>query len=316
MLQGVTRRSLTVLASTLALPCLGRAASATVRIGYQKNGSLVLVRKQDTLRALNIAAEWVEFNAGPPLLEALNAGAVDFGAVGDTPPIFAQAAGSDLLYVGGQPITGANEAILVPADSTIRTVADLRGRRLAFTKGSSAHAMVVNILAANGMKPSDVQSVYLQPPDAGAAFRTGALDAWAVWDPFYAIAQLEPTTRVLTTAEGAAPRHSFFMAGRRFVERQPAALVALLTAINEVADWAKAHPEDLARTMATVTGVPLAAERLAAPRGVYAVQPMNDAIIARQQGIADLFTALRIIPAKLDIRAIVWTPPTQTSEKL
>ena len=316
MLRGVTRRSLTGFAGTLAWPGLGRADAATVRIGYQKNGSLVLIRKQDTLRALGVAADWVEFNSGPPILEALNAGAIDFGAVGDTPPIFAQAAGSDLLYVGGQPITGVNEAILVPTDSTIRTVADLRGHRLAFTKGSSAHAMVVNILAANGMKPSDVQAMYLQPPDAAAAFRTGALDAWAVWDPFYAIAQLEPTTRVLTTAESAAPSNSFFMAGRRFVEHQPATVTALLTAINQVANWAKAHPEELAQTMAAVTGVPLAAQRLAAPRGVYAVQPMDDAIIARQQGIADLFTALRIIPTKLDIRAIVWTPPTQTSEKL
>ena len=310
MLPGVTRRSFTLAAGGLLLPRLGRAAAVPVRIGYQKNGALVLVRKQDKLKPLGIAAEWVEFNSGPPMLEALAAGAVDFGAVGDTPPIFAQAAGSDLLYVGGQPISGVNEAILVPKDSTIRTVADLRGRKLAFTKGSSAHAMVVDILVAAGMKPSDVQPVYLQPPDAAAAFRVGALDAWAIWDPFYAIAQMEPTTRVLTTGAGAAPSNSFFMAGRGFVERQPKMVLALLAAINEVAVWAAAHPEELAQTLAAVTGVTLAAQRVAAQRGVYAVQPMNDAIIARQQGIADLFTALRIIPEKLDIRAIVWKPAT------
>ncbi len=288
----------------------------TVRIGYQKNGSLVLVRQQNRLDALGVVAEWVEFNSGPPLLEALSAGAVDFGAVGDTPPIFAQAAGSDLLYVGGQPITGVNEAILVPTNSTIQSVAELRGRKLAFTKGSSAHAMVVNILAAAGMKPADIQPVYLQPPDAAAAFRAGALDAWAVWDPFYAIAQMEPTTRVLTTAEGAAPSNSFFMAGRHFVQQQPDTVSALLDAINQAATWARAHPEELAQTLAAVTGVPLVAQRVAAQRGVYAVQPMNDAIIARQQGIADLFASLRIIPTKLDVRAIVWTPATRAKEKL
>jgi sulfonate transport system substrate-binding protein len=304
----VTRRSLALGASVLLLPRLGRAAAQTVRIGYQKNGSLVLVRQQDRLKPMNVAADWVEFNSGPPMLEALAAGAVDFGAVGDTPPIFAQAAGSPLLYVGGQPISGANEAILVKKDSPIQSVSALRGRRLAFTKGSSAHAMVVNILAAAGIKPSEVQPVYLQPPDAGAAFRTGAVDAWGIWDPFYAIAQMEPTTRVPTTAENAAPSNSFFMASRRFVEQQLDTLSSLLQAINAAAAWASSHPEDLAQTLAAVTGVPLAAQRVAAGRGVYAVQPMNDAIIARQQAIADLFATLQIIPEKLDIRAIVWAP--------
>jgi len=316
MRSNLTRRSAALGASAFLLPRLGRTASSTVRIGYQKNGALVLVRKQDRLRRLNVAAEWVEFNSGPPMLEALAAGAVDFGAVGDTPPIFAQAAGAALLYVGGQPITGANEAILVTKDSPIQSVSDLRGRRLAFTKGSSAHAMVVNILAAAGMKPSEIQPVYLQPPDAGAAFRTGAVDAWGIWDPFYAIAQMEPTTRVLTTAENAAPSNSFFMANRRFVEQQPETVSSLLSAINEAARWARTNPEELAQTLAAVTGVPLAAQRVAAQRGVYAVQPINDAIIKRQQAIADLFTALRIIPAKLDIRAIVWMPPGRNAGAL
>ncbi len=293
----------------LALPRIARAAPGGVRIGYQKNGSLVIVRQQNRLQLLGTPVEWVEFASGPPMLEALAAGAVDFGAVGDTPPIFAQAAGADLLYVGGQPISGANQAILVKQDSPVRQIADLRGKRLGFTKGSSAHAMVVKVLASAGMTPADVQPVYLQPPDAGAAFRAGALDAWGVWDPFFAMAQIEPGTRVLTTAEGVAPTNSFFMASRRFATQQAPAVLALLDAINAAAAWAKANPDALAQTMAAVTGVPLAAQRIAAPRGVYAVQPMDDAIITRQQGIADLFASLHIIPARVDVRAIVWTPP-------
>ncbi len=307
---GLTRRAAGLGLAGAAVAWSSRAAGGgAVRIGYQKNGSLVLLRQQHGLDAAGIDADWVEFNAGPPLLEALAAGAVDFGAVGDTPPIFAQAAGSELLYVGGQPITGANAAILVAKAGPIQSVADLRGRRMAFTKGSSAHAMVVRILAASGMGPKDIQPVYLQPPDAAAAFRSGSLDAWAVWDPFYAVAQLEPATRVLVTGEGVAASNAFFMAGRRFAERQPQLLSALLDAINGVAAWAHGHPDELAQTMAAITGVPLAAQRLAAPRGVYAVQPMDDGIVARQQGLADLFADLRIIPAKLDVRAIVWLPP-------
>ncbi len=309
----LSRRSLGAAALALALPSLARAATR-VRIGYQKNGALVIVRQQRRLDPLGLAVEWVEFASGPPLLEALNAGAVDFGATGDTPPIFAQAAGADLLYVGGQPIAGANQAVLVRADGPIRTLADLRGKRIAFTKGSSAHNMIVQVLARAGLKPADIQPVNLQPPDAGAAFRTGALDAWAIWDPFFAIAELEPTTRVLTTAEGVAPSNSFFLASRSFAEREPGTVLALLDTINAAAGWARANPEALAETLAGVTGVPLTAQRVAAPRGVYAVQPMDEAIIARQQAVADTFAALRVIPARVDVRAAVWRPERPRAE--
>jgi aliphatic sulfonates family ABC transporter substrate-binding protein len=277
-----------------------------VRIGYQKNGSLVIVRQQQRLSALKLPVDWVEFSSGPPMLEALAGGAIDFGATGDTPPIFAQAAGSDLLYVGGQPVSGANQAILVPNGGPIRQVSDLRGKRLAFTRGSSAHNMVVKVLASAGMTPADIQPVNLQPPDAAAAFRAGALDAWAVWDPFFAVAELEPTTRVLTSAEGVAPTNSFFLASRDFTRNAPEILEAVLRTINEAASWARENPDELARVMSAVTGVPLAAQRIAAPRGVYAVQPMDAAIIAKQQEIADSFFHLHIIPARIDVAAAVW----------
>ncbi len=301
-----TRRGvLAATAGLLAMPAVGRAAT-TVRIGYQKNGSLVIVRQQRLLEQKGIAAEFVEFTSGPPLLEALNAGAVDFGATGDTPPIFAQAAGSELVYVGAQPISGVNEAVLVRADGPVQSLADLRGRRLAFTKGSSAHNVAVKVLAKAGLKPSDVQPVYLQPPDAGAAFRSGALDAWCIWDPFYAIAQQDPATKVLTTAEGIAASNSFFLASRGFADKQADTVLQLLHTINDAARWANANPEPLAQLMSTVTGVPIEPQRVSAARGVYAVQPMDDRIVAQQQEIVDSFAALRIIPSKLDVRAAVW----------
>ena len=314
MVTDVTRRGFGLAIGALILPVGARAGSANVRIGYQKNGALVLVKQQQLLLGSGLVAEWVEFPSGPPLLEALAAGAVDFGATGDTPPIFAQAAGSELVYVGAQPSPGANEAILVPASSPIRSVAELRGKRVAFTRGSSAHAAVLRNLEAVGLRMSDIQPVLLQPPDAGAAFRSGAVDAWAIWDPFFAVAQLEPTTRVLITDETAAASYAFFLASRRFAGQQPQTVLALLAAINTAASWARAHPEDLSQVMATVTGVPLAAERLAAPRGVYAVERMDDAAIARQQHLADLFAASHIIPREIDVRAIVWTPPQATSQ--
>lgn len=299
--------------AALALPAVARAATR-VRIGYQKNGALVIVRQQRRLDPLGLVPEWVEFTSGPPMLEALNAGAVDFGAVGDMPPIFAQAAGADLVYVGAQPVSGANAAILVRQDGPIRALADLKGRRVAFTKGSSAHNVALKALARAGLTPADIQPVNLQPPDAGAAFRTGAIDAWSIWDPFFAIAQQEAGTRVLTTAEGLAPSNSFFLASRAYSVREPAAILTLLDAVNGAAGWARANPEPLAQVLADLTGVPLAAQRVAALRGVYAVQPLDDAIIAQQQAIADTFAGLKVIPGRIDIRAAVWRPTQQRAE--
>ncbi|MDP9095343.1 MAG: aliphatic sulfonate ABC transporter substrate-binding protein [Pseudomonadota bacterium] len=302
-------------AGLLAAPAIARAA-ATLRIGYQKNGSLVILRDRRMLEQKGIAASYVEFSSGPSLLEALNAGAVDFGATGDTPPIFAQAAGSALVYVGGQPIVGTNAGVLVRADGPVRTIADLRGKRFAFTKGSSAHNVAIKVLATAGLTPADVQQVFLQPPDAAAAFRSGALDAWAIWDPFFAIAQQDPANRTLTTAEGIAASNSFFMANRDFANAQADTVIGVLATINEAAAWARDNPEPLAQLLASVTGVPIVPQRISAARGIYAVQPIDDRIIAQQQDIADTFARLRIIPARIDVRAAVWQHAWRAADAL
>ena len=308
----LARRSAITLLAVAALP-VGRArAAAPVRIGYQKNGSLVILRKQGTLEALfgPGGVQWVEFFAGPPMLEALGAGAIDFAATGDTPPIFAQAAGTDLVYVGAQPTGSGAQAIIVRGDGPVRALADLRGRRVAFTRGSSAHNMVIQALARAGLTPTDIQPVPLQPADAAAAFRTGRVDAWAIWDPFLAVAEQDPATRVLVQAADVAPTNSFFLARRAWADEAPGQVRALLDAINGAAAWARGNPDSLAELMASVTGVPIEAQRVAAPRGVYAAQPVDDAIIAQQQGIADTFARLRIIPARVEIRQAVWRAPT------
>ncbi len=288
-------------------------AGQVLRIGYQKNGSLVILRRQATLEAAlgprGVNVTWVEFSAGPPILEAMNAGAIDFAAAGDTPPIFAQAAGVPFVYVGGQPIRGENEAIVVRTDGPVTSLADLKGRRVAYTRGSSAHNVVVKALANVGLTPGDITSVLLQPSDALAAFRSRRVDAWAIWDPFLAIAEQEAETRVLVQATAVAPSNSFFLARRLWAEGAPDQLRILLDTINNAADWARRHPDELAGLMSDVTGVPLAAQRVAAPRGVYAVQPMDDTIIRQQQDIADTFARLHIIPAPIDVRSAVLPRP-------
>src|SRR4051794_41050539 len=186
---------LSVGATTIALlrsPASAQGGLKEIRIGYQKTGVLVIARQRATLEKhfapQGIDVKWVEFSSGPPMMEAMNVGSVDYGAVGDSPPVFAQAAGAAIVYAAGQPITNG-QGILVPKDSPIRSIADLKGKRIGFTKGSSAHNVMVQTLEKAGLTYADITPVYLTPPDAGPAFANGSIDAWAIWDPYFAIGE-------------------------------------------------------------------------------------------------------------------------------
>ena len=154
--------------------------------------------------------QWIEFQFGPPMLEAMRVNAVDIGAVGDTPPVFAQAAHGDLLYIAAQRSGG--QAILVPPGSTLQTLHDLKGRKVAFGRGSSAHNLTLAALEKAGLTYDDIQPIYLGPADAGAAFERGAIDAWTIWDPYYALFETRPGVRVLAKWTDITEQNSFFMA--------------------------------------------------------------------------------------------------------
>ena len=290
--------------------------SQMLRIGIQKTGALVILRQQKALEAAlapnGVRVQWVEFQSGPPLLEALNAGGIDFGYTGDTPPVFAQAGGVDLVYAAYVPVTGISSAILVRGDSPIRAVAELKGKRIALTKGSSAHYQIVRILKSAGLTLADVTPAYLQPADAGAAFRGGSIDAWVIWDPFYAIAERDPGTRVLTDAR-AAPSNSFFLARRAYATANGAVLATVIRELNRASVWSEQNQDQLASIMAQITGVDIDAQRVAAARGSYKVDFLNDDVIRRQQEVADTFFALKIIPMRIDVRGAVWLPPSRSA---
>ena len=189
--------------ASLSREVRAQAPVKEIRIGYQKTGVLVIARQQAMLEkrfaARQIGIKWIEFTSGPPLLEAMSIGSVDLGAVGDTPPIFAQAANANIVYVAGSRITNG-QGILVPANSSIRTIADLKGKRVGFTKGSSAHNVVIATLEKAGLTYEDITPVYLTPPDAGPAFANGSIDAWAIWDPYFAIGEKRQNGRILINA--------------------------------------------------------------------------------------------------------------------
>ena len=299
------------LISATSTGAFAQTALKEVRIGYQKTGVLVIARQQQTLEkrfaAQGASVKWVEFTSGPPMMEAISQGAIDFGAVGDSPPIFAQAADANIVYAAASPISNG-QGILVPKDSSIRTVADLKGKRLGFTKGSSAHNVVIATLEKFGLTYSDITPVYLQPPDAGPAFANGSIDAWAVWDPYFAIGEIKQNARILINAQDVAKTNSYFIANRDFAQKQSQALRQVIAGIDEAAVWGESHRADVAKSLNEVTGVPLDIQTVAANRATFTIGPVTDEVIATQQSVADRYYKLGLIPKPITIKDIVWKP--------
>jgi sulfonate transport system substrate-binding protein len=300
-------------ASAAALLPQARAESGVkeIRIGYQKNGVLVITRQQAALEKhfapQGIEVKWVEFSSGPPMLEAMNVGSVDYGAVGDSPPIFAQAAGAAIVYAAGQPITNG-QGILVPQNSPIKNVADLKGKRVGFTKGSSAHNIVVQTLERAGLTYADITPVYLTPPDAGPAFANGSIEAWAIWDPYFAIGESKQNGRILVNAHEITRSNSFYIANRNFANNHGPVLQQIIDVTTATAKWAEAHRDQVAKSLSAVTGIPLDIQTIAANRASFNVGLVTDDIIATQQGVADRFYKLGLIPKPVVVRDAVWRP--------
>jgi sulfonate transport system substrate-binding protein len=295
-------------------PARAQALPAEVRIGFQKGAAtLVLARKQQVienrLKTLGVNnVKWVEFQFGPPMLEAMGAGAIDLGSVGDTPPIFAQAGGSNLVYVAATP--SAQHAVLVPQGSPIKTLADLKGKRLAFGKGSSAQNVAIKALALGGLTIKDVEPTYLSPADATAAFNGGKVDAWVVWDPYYAIAEQHYKARVIVdTSDRRLASASYNLANRDFATRYPVVLAAVLEEIGKIHRWSGEHRDELAAIAAEATGIDTKTWAIAFGRAEFSFGPVTAAHVAQQQQLADAFLGLGIIPRKINVSEYVWQAP-------
>lgn len=310
----------TAAAAAFASRANAQGAVKEIRIGYQKTGVLVIARQRATLEKhfapQGIDVKWVEFSSGPPMMEAMNVGSVDYGAVGDSPPVFAQAAGAAIVYAAGaaivyaagQPITNG-QGILVPKDSPIRSIADLKGKRVGFTKGSSAHNVVVQTLEKAGLTYADITPVYLTPPDAGPAFANGSIEAWAIWDPYFAIGETRQNGRILINAREVTKTNSFYIANRNFAKNDGAILQQIVDVTTATGQWAEQHRDEVARSLAAITGVPLDIQTVAADRANFVIGPVTDDIVATQQGVADRFYKLGLIPKPIAIRDIVWRNP-------
>jgi len=281
------------------------AADKVVRIAHQKLSTLALLRTtgqlEEKLKALGYKVTWTEFPAGPQLLEALNVGAVDFGHTGEAPPVFAQAAGANLLYVGYEPSSPTSEAILVPNGSAITSVADLRGKRVALNKGSNVHYLLVRALEQAGLRYSDIKPVFLPPADARAAFVAGSVDAWVIWDPFRAAAEATANARMLQDGTDLVANHEFYLASKPFATENPQVVAAVLAAVAEEGERINHAIPQVAAQFSQSVGIPEPILETALKRTAFGAKPINAEVAAQQQNIADAFFKLGLIPKAIRI---------------
>ncbi|WPE81380.1 sulfonate ABC transporter substrate-binding protein [Acinetobacter baumannii] len=282
-----------------------------LRIGFQKSSINFAITKQQKLLEQefpNAKVTWNEFPAGPQILEALAVGSIDVGVTGDAPPVYAQAAGKPLYYIAYETAKPLASAILIPKGSSLKQLAELKGKRIALQKGSSAHFLLVQAVRKAGLKWSDIQPIWLTPADARAAFQKGAVDAWAIWDPYYASTELEDQARVLATGKNLSPNYTFYLAAPNFVQQHPQAVTGLLKQINQADRWVQQHQSETADLIGKSTGLKPAVSSLFVQRRPRpsAAAPLNAKVIAEQQQLADIFTQQGIIPNSIRIKLAVW----------
>jgi sulfonate transport system substrate-binding protein len=286
-----------------------QAETVTLNIGFQKYGILPIVKARGTLETAlkdqGVNVKWVEFPAGPQLLEGLNVGSVVIGESGEAPPIFAQAANANLVYVANQPAAPLAEALIVPKDSPIQTIQDLKGKRVALNKGSNVHYLLVKLLEANQLSLNDIDVIYLPPADGRAAFEKGAVDAWVIWDPFFAAAEQQIGARVLATGQNLVSNHQFYLADRKFAENNPELLKTVIKELNTTTQWVSQHQEDAAKLLEKPTGLDLGILKSSIGRMSFGVAPLSDQVIQEQQYVADAFFQEKLIPNKLNIEAAI-----------
>ncbi|WP_457391741.1 aliphatic sulfonate ABC transporter substrate-binding protein [Roseateles sp. P5_E1] len=306
MSANATRRAaIAILATTAAVWTRAKADAPTqLRIGFQKGSlNLALLKSYGLLeqRLPGTRIQWTEFPAGPQLLEALALGSVDLGATGDAPPVFAQAAGKDVVYVGAEPPKPDSSAVLVKPDSPLKTLADLKGRRVALQKGSSAHFLTVQAVKKAGLAWADIQPVYLPPADARAAFERGSVDAWAVWDPYYAAAEISGELRALATSRGLTSNNTFYLASRA-LSQQPALVKTLFQALTDTDTRVRTDRKDAVQRYAEFAGLPAAiVQRMVERRGAAPVGPLTPDLVREQQQVADAFAELALIPRPIRV---------------
>lgn len=306
---------LAALLAVFVLAAPAWAGDAALRIGYQKSSSLLILLKgqgilEKALASQGVTVEWNEFTSGLPMVEALNVGALDLSAdVADTVPLFAQAAGTEFTYFLQEKPSPTAEALVVPKDSPVKAVADLKGKKLAVAKASGAHYLTVQALSQAGLAfGKDVEISYLQPADARTAFESGAIDAWATWDPFLATVEIQSGARKIDDGSTTGVTYTRFypISTAYLAENQDMAKV-IADELTKIGQWVKANPEEAADIQAPLVGLDKEIVKLGNSRRSYAVAPVDGTALAEEQKIADIFVAEKLLPKAIKVSEVpVW----------
>ena len=311
------RRLAIVFAASVVLSGIGGAqAEEVLRIGFQKSSTLLtLIRSQGTfereLARQGIRVSWHEFPSGLPLLESLNVGNVDLSAdVADTVPVFAQAAGARLTYFARETPSPAAQAILVGEHSPLKSLAELKGKRIAVTKAAGSHYLLIAALREAGLSFADIQPVYLTPADGRAALETAKVDAWVTWEPFVASAQRQQGARVLHDGQGLASYRRYYLASNDYAKAHPEVLQQVFAELQKTGTWVKAHPAEAAKLLGPLWGnLDVPTVELANSRRTYKVEAVKPDALGEQQKIADAFYQEKLLPKPVDARAVqLWSP--------
>ncbi|AUM69496.1 aliphatic sulfonate ABC transporter substrate-binding protein [Pseudomonas fluorescens] len=304
-----------IIAASLLFAAAGAHAQQAIDISYQRSSTLWILLKQngqleERLKPLGFTVNWHEFSTG--LLSSLNAGSVDLHAdVADAFALFTQAADAPLTYYARENPSPGAQAIIVPDNSPIHSVADLKGKTVAVSKGSGSNFLLISALKKAGLTLADITPRYLEAPDGGAAFANGSVDAWAIWDPFLATQQLDHHVRVLADGkDGLADYNRFYLATTKFASAHPDVLQVTFDTLRETGQWVKAHPQEAAKILGPLWGnIPSATVELANTRRSYDIVPVKVDELVEQQRIADTYYAAKLTPKALTVSDIaVWTP--------
>lgn len=314
LLPGLLILSLTLISCSADTQNTGNQANGlktkVVHIGYQSSGDLVRITGvlEKRLQSLGVSVQWSQFAAGPQLMEAMNVGKIDVGSVGETPPIFAQAAGTNLVYIASnKPSAGTSSGIVVQNNSPIRSVAELKGQKIIFQRGSGSHYLLVKALEEVGLKYSDVQALSLPPSEASAAFSQQKIDAWVTWDPYLALAQITGSARLLRDGSGISTQGGFYIAARKFATENSELVQLILEEIDKLGKWAENNPSEVVKLIAPQIKLDEEILTLMVKRRTYGLRPITPTLMENQQRIADLFAEQKIIPKPINIQEVTLT---------
>jgi sulfonate transport system substrate-binding protein len=284
-------------------------SSVTLNVGDQKGtGAEAVLKAAGLLSTLPFKVSWSDFTSGPPMLEAMASGSVDVGGVGDAPPVFAASGGEQVEIVGARSVpTGDQDALVVPKGSSITSIQQLEGKKIAYGSGSSANYHLLTVLNKAGLTTKDVTLVSLQPANALAAFTSGAVDAWDIWPPYVQQVVAQDGAKVLAIGSQYGSPYSFEVAAKAAVanSEKAAAIKVYLATLNKAYVFTATHPDVWGAAWGAASGLPASITTEAAKVDATTPVTITSAVISSEQNLVSQFYKAGLIPNNVDMSGFI-----------